>query len=153
MKFLADRMLGRLARYLRMLGHDAAYVKEGAPLSLLRRAREEERILLTRDRRLVSTGGKAESVLVGGNAPFLQLKELLDRKIVRLEEGTAFSRCLSCNLRLEAMPREEAEGQVPDYIFFHHDAFLRCSGCGRIYWKGSHLERMRHQLETLLRNE
>jgi uncharacterized protein with PIN domain len=91
-------------------------------------------------------------ILVTEDSPALQLKELLLKRIVSLDKGILFSRCLLCNSAVSRVERQEAEGKVPDYIFHLHQDFYRCSRCRQIYWPGSHLERMKKRLEEYRKN-
>jgi uncharacterized protein with PIN domain len=84
-----------------------------------------------------------------GDKPSFQLRELIQMKIISLHEETLFSRCLVCNVLLNEMPREEAEGKVPDFIFYQRKEFFRCPQCSRIYWQGSHQDRMQEKIEEL----
>jgi uncharacterized protein with PIN domain len=81
--------------------------------------------------------------------PSLQLRGLIQRKIISLNQELFFSRCLACNTLLNEIPREEAEGEVPDFIFYQQKAFFRCSECSKIYWQGSHQDHMNKKIETL----
>ena len=148
-KFLADRMLGKLAKELRMLGYDTAYYRgEGAYL-LIKLAREEDRVILTRNTKLFPKRPEDHIVQIIEVKPSLQLRELLQKKVISLKEGAPFSRCLLCNLPLDEILRDEAEGKVPDFIFYQQRQFFRCPGCLRIYWRGSHLDHMQKKVEEL----
>lgn len=153
MKFLVDRMLGKLAKGLRILGYDAAYYRGEDPNEFFRLARQEKRVILTRNTRLVPKQPEDRVVRVTVDQPVLQLKELIRTGWVCLNEEILFSRCLLCNALIEEIPREEAEGKIPDFIFCQKQAFFRCPQCLRIYWQGSHPERMRQRIDRLLRRE
>ena len=148
-KFLADRMLGKLAKELRMLGYDTAYYRGEEAYPLIKLAREEDRVILTRNTKLFLKGPEDRILQVMEVKPSLQLRELLQKKVISLNEGAPFSRCLLCNLPLDEIPRDEAEGKVPDYILYQQREFFRCPGCLRIYWRGSHLDHMLRKMEEL----
>jgi hypothetical protein len=146
--FVADCMLGRLARWLRLLGYDTLYDPKAEDARLVRLAAESGRILLTRDTRLAALcrPGLA-TLLIRANDFRAQLREVavawaLDR------EGF-LSRCSLCNRPLEEITREEASGVVPDHVLAAVRRFGRCPSCRRTYWGGSHLEEMRRTLEFL----
>ncbi|HSB07660.1 MAG TPA: Mut7-C RNAse domain-containing protein [Thermodesulfobacteriota bacterium] len=147
MKFLADVMLGKLARELRMLGYDTLYYRGQDPHELIQIARQQERLILTRNIRLTPKTKEDHVVQITEDDPVLQLKGLRRLGIITLNEETLFSRCLLCNSLLNEITREEAEGRVPDFIFNQQKEFYRCSQCSHIYWPGSHQERMQKRLK------
>lgn len=149
MKFVADRNLGKLAKELRMLGYDVVYYRGENTYPLVRLAREENRVILTRSTRLAPKRPEDCIVRITEDKPSLQLKELIQRKIISLFEKPIFSRCLVCNTLLNEIPREEAEGKVPDFIFYQQREFFRCPQCSRVYWQGSHQDHMKKKIEAL----
>ena len=149
MKFIADRMLGKLAKELRMLGYDTAYCRDEKAYLLIKLAREEGRVILTRSTKLIPKQAEDRIVRIMGEKPFDQLRDLIQRRIISLGEEPLFSRCLLCNVLLHEIPREEAEGKVPDFIFYQQKEFFRCAQCSRIYWQGSHRDRMKREIDEL----
>jgi uncharacterized protein with PIN domain len=149
MRFIADRMLGKLAKGLRMLGYDAVYYRGEGTYPLIKMAREQDRVILTRNSKLIPKRPGDRIHRVMEDKPSLQLKELIQRKVISLNEKTLFSRCLLCNILLDEIPREEAEGKVPDFIFFQQKNFFRCPRCLKIYWQGSHQENMQKKVDEL----
>jgi hypothetical protein len=149
MKFIADRMLGKLAKELRMLGYDTVYYRGEDAYPLIKLAREEGRVILTRTTKLTPKRPEDRIVRIMEDKPSFQLRELIQIKIISLHEETPFSRCLVCNNLLNEMPREEAEGKVPDFIFYQRKKFFRCPQCSRIYWQGSHQDHMQKKIEEL----
>lgn len=149
-KFLADRMLGKLAKELRMLGYDTAYYRGEEAYPLIKLAREEDRVILTRNAKLFPKRPEDHIIRVTEVKPSLQLRELLQKKVISLKERAPFSRCLLCNFPLEEISREEAEGKVPDFIFYQQKTFSRCPQCLRIYWQGSHQDHMLTKVDELL---
>jgi len=149
MKFLADRMLGKLAKGLRILGYDTIYYRGEDIHQMIQLARQEGRVVLTRNSKLISKRPEDRIIRVMENNPFLQLKELIQKRHISLNEETFFSRCLLCNVLIEEIPREEAEEKVPDFIFYQHKAFFRCPQCRRIYWQGTHQDNMQKKVEEL----
>lgn len=148
MRLLADRTVGRLARYLRMLGHDVGWEPHAGASELLARAEAEDRILLTRDtllaeRRAVRRGAVAV-VVVRENRVVDQLRELRSQ----LGLGRAGPpRCLACNAVLEDLPVEEARKRVPPYVAATQSRFRYCRVCDRITWAATHWEDMERRLK------
>ncbi len=138
MKFLADRMLGKLAKGLRMLGYDTIYYRGEDAHQMIQLARQEGRAILTRNTKLIPKRPEDHIIRVMEDNPLLQLKELIQKGHISLNAENLFSRCLLCNVLIDEIPKGEAEGKVPDFIFYQQQAFYRCSQCGRIYWQGSH---------------
>jgi uncharacterized protein len=150
MKFLVDAMLGKLAKELRMLGYDAAYYRGQDAHELIRLACQQGRVVLTRHKELTRNTEKDRIIQIEQDKPSLQLKELLDQGIIALAEDSLFSRCLLCNSSLDETTREEVEGKVPEFIFYQENEFYACPRCHRIYWRGSHLEKMEKRLKALI---
>jgi uncharacterized protein len=150
MKFIVDRMLGKLAKQLRMLGYDTLYYRGEDVYPLIRMARQEGRAILTRNTKLSPRRPEDVILRITEDNPLLQLKELFEKQNIELDEGKVFSRCLLCNAFLDPISRKEVEGKVPDFIFHHHKEFFRCPQCQRIYWPGSHQKNMQRRMEELL---
>ena len=149
MKFLVDRMLGKLAKELRMVGYDTIYYRGEDVHQLMQLARQEGRAILTRNTKLFSKKFDVSILRVTEDDPILQLKELIEKGHITLDEKILFSRCLLCNTLLDEILQEEAEGKVPDFIFYQQKTFFRCPQCHRIYWQGSHQENMQKNIEEL----
>jgi len=146
-KLLADGMLGRLARWLRILGYDTAYDPALTDLELVRRARAEGRVLLTRDRQLAARRG-VSSLLVESEQVEAQLIQVMEA--LHLSAERSFSRCPVCNTPLKEVSPQEVQDRVPPYILRTQRVFRRCPHCHRLYWRGSHWEHMNQRLKTLL---
>lgn len=142
-------MLGKLVKELRMLGYDTVYYRGENAHPLIKLAREEGRVILTRSTKLTPKRPEDRIIRIMEDKPSFQLRELIQMKIISLHEETPFSRCLVCNVLLTEMPREEAEGKVPDFIFYQRKEFFRCRQCSRIYWQGSHQDHMQEKIEEL----
>lgn len=153
---VADAMLGRLARWLRALGRDVIYDETLDDRDLLRTARTEGRILLTRDRRLQQDSRRSDWCrLVEAERPRAQLLEL-DPTLQLFTpgwRGRLFSRCLVCNTRLEDAEARAVERSLPSEVRgdprVRSAGFRRCPTCERVFWDGSHTRRMRRWLEGL----
>jgi uncharacterized protein with PIN domain len=142
-RLLIDGMLGRLAKWLRILGYDTAYESQLDDNELVRRARAEGRWLLTRDHELAGRPG-VHSLLIESEQLATQMAQV--RSQLGPAEGGAFSRCPVCNASLVATSTQEVRDRVPPYVLRSHSRFRRCPSCDRIYWPGSHWRRMREQL-------
>ena len=112
---------------------------------------QEERILLTRNTKLALRRPKDRIITITEDNPSRQLKEVVQKGRLFLDEEILYTRCLLCNDPIHPIPREEAEGKVPDFIFSQQRDFYRCPKCRRIYWQGSHLENMAKKVEELRR--
>ena len=150
-RFVADRMLGKLAKWLRVLGFDVVYLRQAADEEIVERLREG-RIFLTRGRRAGPWRQSDKVFVVHANEPKKQLREVVQGLRLDMIDAELFSRCLSCNCLLDTVNREEVRAEVPDYIYQTQSQFHRCCDCGKIYWPGSHSEKMRQQLEEILAN-
>jgi uncharacterized protein with PIN domain len=151
-RFLADAMLGRLARWLRTLGFDCAYAGEIGDEELVARAAREERVLLSRDRALPEEWRIAGIHLVGSEDLREQLREIL-RRFDLADSVRLFSRCNACNSRLREAQKIEVSQRVPPHVLATHERFLECPGCRRVYWEGSHARRIRRFADEVLGDE
>lgn len=142
-------MLGRLARWLRALGHDAAYDHRAGDLELLRRAARERRTLVTRDTRLGPAPRSVRLVLLRANDTAGQLRELVGALGLTHHPGL-LTRCTVCNTRLRAARSEQIEERVPDFVRATQGDFSSCPGCGRVYWPGTHRRGMVEALRRAL---
>lgn len=147
MKFVVDAMLGRLARWLRIMGFDVLYPKDLSDDELVALANKEERTLLTKDGHLLREK-KVDGYLVYSQAWEDQLREVLDEFKLR-GQVDLFSRCIECNQVLEAVQKEQVAQSVPELVYQFQEQFYRCPGCHRIYWNGTHVERIARKLETI----
>jgi hypothetical protein len=139
--FLADAHLGGLARFLRMLGFDTLHRNAFDDAEIRRLASEEDRIVLTRDRELLKCREIRRGCYVRALKPEKQLQEVAARYGLG-PLARPFTLCLHCNLPLRAVDKAAVAHRVPETVFSTHEAFSYCSGCDRVYWPGSHYERM-----------
>lgn len=141
MKFIADVMLGRLAKRMRLLGLDVLYDRTLDDNEIIRRALEQNRVILTRDTALAKRPLAMNHVFINGNSVQEQLHQLLE--FLPLEQSLLpLTRCSLCNEPLEEISRNEARDLVPAHVYETCASFLRCAKCGRIYWTGTHVRRM-----------
>lgn len=147
-RLLADGMLGRLARWLRLLGYDTVYENHADDLELARRARAEGRILLTRDRALAARRG-LRALLIESEDVQEQVRQVVET--LGPPPNPALSRCSVCNTPLEPAAPQQVADRVPPYVLQTQERFGICPECGRVYWAGTHLEHMRRYLGEFLR--
>lgn len=148
LRFVADVHLGRLARYLRLAGFDCLYSRDADDATLAELA-AQGRILLTRDLGLLKRNAVTHGHWVRATAPRQQLAEVLARFDL-YDRVRPFSLCLRCNVPLEPLAREDARGRVPAGVWRTQDRFACCPRCHRVYWRGSHYDRMRAMLADCL---
>jgi len=150
LRFIADGMLGKLTRWLRMLGHDVDYYKAAEDKKLIFLADSENRILLTCDLELYQ-----QAVTQGLDAVFVEaldaaqrLADLANRFGFKLEFNLCVSRCPKCNAELVTASKETILSKIPEATASYYDDFWRCMGCGQIYWQGAHWKRIQMTLDA-----
>jgi hypothetical protein len=147
--FLADAHLGGLARFLRMLGFDTLHDQAMHDDEIRRIAGKERRVVLTRDRELLKCRDIVRGCYVRALKPEAQLREVAARYGLA-PRARPFSLCLRCNLPLEPVEKAAVAAQVPQKVLSLNEAFSHCRGCDRIYWPGSHYQRMKAALGAAL---
>ena len=147
-RFVADCNVGRLARWLRALGYDASYHARIDDAELVREAASEGRVLLTRDRdltrRRVIQTGLVRAVLIRDDDVRSQLRQVFGE--LGLELKGALTRCIVCNAELEARVPAVVAERVPPFVRRTQSRYSECPTCGRIYWAGTHWQRIREVL-------
>lgn len=148
-RFMADQNVGKLGRWLRLLGYDTVIFKGEDDGAMVKSALSEGRILLTKDtqiaRRKIAASGRLKMIFIEQDEPMEQVIAVAE-KLGLTEEGS-FSRCLECNGPLEPRPREEMKDRVPPYVFKTQEYYMECPLCHRIYWRGTHWKAMQTRLE------
>lgn len=139
-RFVCDAMLGSLARWLRLFGYDCLFLGPADDADLARLAEAEGRWLLTRDHELAAVGPR--TLLVRAEKLDDQLAEVFARLDLEPAASLEGSRCAACNGELAAAERAEVAADVPPYVARTAPRFRRCTGCGRVYWPGSHSARI-----------
>lgn len=154
MKFVADRMLGRLAKWLRLLGYDTVFEKDigdDALLALLKAL--PERTLLTRHRSIMKRVAPERSLFVTEDRTDAQLSQVVKQLELKPDASVFFTRCSRCNGALARVGPEAVAGRVPEYVWQTQRSFSVCRDCGKIYWPGTHIARFRDHLEAWLGEE
>lgn len=152
-KFIVDHNVGKLARWLRMMGFDSVFFNSGEDSEMVKQALAENRVILTRDteilkRRLV-TSGRLKAVLIRSEKPEHQMQQLME--IFNLREGLdPFTRCLECNRPLSVIKTEDVKDRVPPYVYKTQSQYMECPACRRIYWRGTHWEKMMKRIEKFI---
>lgn len=146
---IADAMLGALARWLRVLGLDVTYDPKLDDPELVERAVAEDRVILTRDRRLVERRLARNHLLIRSEVVEEQVRQVLEELGIRPDPGRLLGRCLRCNVLTEPIPAEDARAVVPLWVARTKNEYRACPVCGRIYWSGTHAERMKKRLERM----
>ncbi len=148
-RFIADVMLGSLAKWLRILGFDTIYFRAIDDNELIKIARQQERILLTRDTGIAQRKNIQQFILVQSNASLEQLKEVLSalEKINRPFPQLS-PRCTLCNGELAETERNTVADRIPEYVFLNAASFFTCRECGKVYWCGSH----KKSIDAILKN-
>ena len=145
-KFICDDNLGKLAKWLRTLGYDTRFqltIEDGELVSL---ALKEDRIILSRDTKLTRFKIKDKYLLIQSEKPLEQLKQVVDRFNLTIEEDLLFSLCLVCNQPLQRVEKEKIKDRLYPYVFQTQENFVYCPVCDRLYWAGTHVERMTKKL-------
>jgi uncharacterized protein with PIN domain len=150
LRLLADGMLGKLAKWLRLLGYDTAYDNVASDRELARRARAEHRVLLTRDHELSLRRG-LRTLLIQSEVVEEQVQEVQDT--LGPPPHPPLSRCAVCNTALETVAAAAIADRVPPYVLRTQAEFHLCPGCERVYWPGSHFQGMREQIEKFAPKE
>ena len=142
MRFVVDCMLGSLAKWLKILGHDVLYDATLDDDALVEIAARDGRTLVTRDSRLVRRRALREPVFIESQDLRDQIRQVLREKNLPIDTGRLLSRCLECNLETVSVSRESIRERVPPYVFRTQKKFSRCPECGKIYWQATHVSRM-----------
>ena len=147
-RFLLTKELGRLAKWLRILGFDTVYYNQDKPSSLIIQALRDERIILTRNHHLPQGRG-LKIVVIKNEKIKKQVEEVLKTLKIRPEPGMMFSRCILCNEVLADIAKDKVKDKVPEYVFNTQEDFITCPQCKRIYWQGTHWGNVQRTLEEI----
>jgi len=150
MTFLVDCMLGKLAKWLKILGFDTAYFSRAEDDDLLVLARQDGRVFLSRDHALLGRAKGLTSLLIESEAWPDQVRQVLARFDLA-GSVRPYTRCLECNVALKPLSKDRAANLVVPFAHERGEAFALCPSCGRTYWPGTHQEAMQHQIDELLK--
>ena len=150
MKFIADCMLGKLAKWLKILGFDVLYFSRIEDAELAALAKKESRTLLTRDTRLSEKAKNVCHLFIESESWEEQLIQVLDSYSL-WKEVRSHSRCIDCNRALKKLPKIKARNLVAPYVLERAESLAICPGCGRVYWKGTHYRGMESKIAEILK--
>ena len=148
MKFVVDNMLGKLAHFLRILGYDTIYPPQRASDNRLQ-LDLPDRILLTRNTRYKRQHPNHKVIFIPTENIQQQLTFLINELPIEIKSEKLFSRCLDCNVPVTPIPKSEAHDKVPEKSYNFYTDFSRCPNCDKIYWRGTHTERILRMLKTI----
>lgn len=151
-RYVLDVHLGTLAKYMRMLGLDAFYATDLSDNDIARIAQEEQRVVLTRDVGLLKQKTVVWGYWLRSQNTMEQLSEVI-RRYNLWSSFSPFARCLACNVQVRQVPKQEVLDELPPKTRLYFDEFYRCPSCCRIYWKGSHFERMEQYIRLIREQE
>ena len=153
-KFIVDHNVGKLARWLRIMGYDTLFFNGANDSEMVARAYADGRVILTKDteimKRRVVTSGRLNAILIKSEEPELQMKQVIEELYLDCR-FKSFSVCLECNQPLKAVSKEEVRDIVPPHVFQTQSEYMQCPACHRIYWKGTHWEAMHRRLNRFMK--
>lgn len=149
MKFIADCMLGKLSRWMRILGFDVLFMKDNDDI-ILETAEKEKRIILTKDTRMGSRKFKGKIYFVEGEDWRTQLKEVLDRFSL-WDKIEPFTRCPNCGTPLKIVRKDRVKYLVPSFIYDQKETFSFCKKCEKVFWEGTHMDDMEKKINSILK--
>ena len=152
MIFIVDCMLGKLAKWLKILGFDSLYFSKIEDSDLLALARKEGRVLLSRDNELIDKSRDIQTLFIKSENWNIQIEQVLD-DFNLWKDISPYSRCIECNVRLKDLPKSRARNLVAPFVLEQADSFSICTGCGRVFWKGTHHQDMEFKIEEILRKK
>jgi hypothetical protein len=154
-RFIVDNNVGRLAKWLRIIGYDTLFFNSGDGSHMIAAALVEGRVILTRDtqimKRRVVTSGQLKAILIKSDEPELQMHQVIDS--LNLDgQFKPFTICLECNQPLLERSKEEVKDLVPPYVFQTQSQYMECPACHRIYWRGMHWQAITKKLKKFMNN-
>jgi hypothetical protein len=149
-KFIVDNNVGKLAKWLRIMGYDALFFTGEDDGRMVKVALAQNRVILTKDtqimRRRLITSGRLKAILIEGDDPKAQLQQIAE--VLNLDyQFKPFSVCLECNESLVERDKDEVRDLVPPYVFKTQNLYMECPSCHRIYWRGTHWQAMSRELD------
>ncbi len=153
-KFIVDCNVGKLAKWLRLMGYDTRFFNGSDDSQLVTMAQAEGRVILSRDtqimKRRVITRGQLKAVLIHSDEPELQIRQVIDALGLD-SQFRPFTLCLECNQVLVERDKEEVKDLVPPYVFQTQSQFMQCPACHRLYWRGTHWQAMAKTLKKFMK--
>lgn len=150
--FIVDTNVGKLARWLRMLGYDTLFINNIDDEELIAIGLKEKRVLLTKDTQImlrrVVISDRLKAILIQSDDVKAQLLQVV--RAMKLDQERKFTLCLECNEPLVPKRKDEVQELVPPYVFKTQSNYYQCPSCQRVYWRGTHWQRMKQEVETLM---
>ncbi len=150
--FIVDTNVGKLARWLRMLGYDTLFINNIDDEELIAIGLKEKRVLLTKDTQImlrrVVISDRLKAILIQSDDVKAQLLQVV--RAMKLDQERKFTLCLECNEPLVPKRKDEVQELVPPYVFKTQSNYYQCPSCQRVYWRGTHWHRMKQEVETLM---
>ena len=155
LKFIVDNNVGKLAKWLRIMGYDTLFFSSRNDSHMIATALAEGRVVLTRDtqimKRRVVTSGKLKAILIQSDKPELQMHQVIDTLSLDCQ-FRPFTICLECNQPLVVRNKQEVKDLVPPYVYQTQSQYMECPACHRIYWRGTHWQAMTQNLEKFVKS-
>ncbi|HUU51211.1 MAG TPA: Mut7-C RNAse domain-containing protein [Nitrospinota bacterium] len=151
MKFIADATLGKLVKWLRIFGYDTLFYRKSDLDSLIKIAKKENRIILTKNTKFKKKRIADKYLFIHKIRPLEQLKEVIDS--YKLKKDNMFKLCTVCNRQVIPADKKEIIDRVPEFVSFNIDNFTLCPHCKRVYWSGTHRERMIKKILSIINNK
>jgi uncharacterized protein with PIN domain len=152
-RFVVDLNVGKLTKWLRVMGYDTLLFMDQDDGKMINLALKQQRVILTKDTQLMKrrliTSGKLKAILVEGDNPKAQLKQVASALNLKYQ-CKPFSLCLECNQQLRQTDKDKVTDLVPPYVYKTQDYYMECPTCHRIYWQGTHWLAMKEELEKLI---
>jgi len=145
-------MLGKLAKWLKILGFDVIYFKKIEDKELLSLAQKESRTLLTRDNEMIGKAKGIKCLFIESGEWRQQIEQVLENFNL-WQKIRPYSRCIDCNLELKNIPKNRAKNLITPFVYERAKSFALCPGCGRVFWKGSHYQDMEFKIENILKKK
>ena len=146
--FAVENTLGKLAKWLRILGFDTIFDSGAGGWDFFRSA-AHDRVLLTRTLSVAKQFRSMRLLLIQSNEPRQQLVEVIRNLEIRLEDVRPFTRCVECNQVIESVEKRLVRDSVPDFVYENHDNFQQCPRCRKVFWPGSHADRVMQRIRQL----
>ena len=155
LKFIVDHNVGKLAKWLRMMGYDTLFFNGDDDSHMIAIAQSGDRVILTKDTQIMArrvvTSGQIKAILIQSDEPEAQMHQVVDE--LHLEsQFDPFTICLECNQPLEERSKDQVQDLVPPYVFQTKDQYMQCPACHRIYWRGTHWQAMTEKLQRFTNN-
>jgi uncharacterized protein with PIN domain len=154
LKFIVDNNVGKLVKWLRIMGYDTLFFSGSDDSGMIAIALAEDRVILTRDTQIVErrvvTSGRLKAILIQSDEPELQMQQVIDS--LNLDcQFKPFTLCLECNQPLVERSKQQVKDLVPAYVFQTQSQYMECPACHRIYWRGTHWQAMTKKLKKFMK--